>query len=147
LGVALGAMLLVCGFLPTAAYASHITPTKITFEILYADCAAPGANSFSLFLNDVLIATVPTADVGSVWVFEAKLWGVARVRHTEFFSPDMPIEHPADKFGDAGAAMGTILTVMASKALSSGTRQGPALIWAASDREPRACAVVSVAHD
>ena len=77
--------------------------------------------------------------------FDAKLWGVARLRHTDFFSPTVAIEHPADKFGDVGAAAGAILMAMASEALSQGTRTGPALVWAASDREPRACALVSVA--
>jgi 3-oxoacyl-[acyl-carrier-protein] synthase-1 len=77
--------------------------------------------------------------------FEAKLWGVARMRHNDFFSPSMVIEHPADKYGDAGAATGAILLALASKSLLSGARQGPALVWAASDREPRACAVVSTA--
>ena len=76
--------------------------------------------------------------------FEAKMWGVARLRHTDFFSPGMAIEHPADKFGDAGAAMGAILMALAAHSLTTGTRTGPVLVWAASDREPRACAVVSL---
>jgi 3-oxoacyl-[acyl-carrier-protein] synthase I len=76
--------------------------------------------------------------------FDAKLWGVARLRHNDFFSPAMVIEHPADKFGDAGAAMGAILIILAANALATGTRPGPALVWSASDREPRACAVMSV---
>ena len=76
--------------------------------------------------------------------FDAKMWGVARLRHNDFFSAGMVIEHPADKFGDAGAAMGAILIALAAKSLATGTRSGPALVWAASDREPRACAVVSV---
>jgi 3-oxoacyl-[acyl-carrier-protein] synthase-1 len=75
--------------------------------------------------------------------FEAKLWGVARLRHNDFFTPSMLIEHPADKFGDTGAAMGAILVALAAEALRGGTRPGPALVWAASDREPRACAVLS----
>jgi 3-oxoacyl-[acyl-carrier-protein] synthase-1 len=75
--------------------------------------------------------------------FDAKMWGVARMRHNDFFSPSMAIEHPADKYGDAGAATGAILLALAAKSLSSGTRQGPALICVASDREPRACAVIS----
>jgi 3-oxoacyl-[acyl-carrier-protein] synthase-1 len=58
----------------------------------------------------------------------------------------MMIEHPADKYGDAGAATGAILLALAAKSLSIGARQGPALVWAASDREPRACAIVSVAQ-
>jgi 3-oxoacyl-[acyl-carrier-protein] synthase I len=77
--------------------------------------------------------------------FDAKLWGVARLRHSDFFSAGMLIEHPVDKFGDVGAALGSILIAVAAKALESGTRSGPALVWAASDREPRACAVLSVA--
>jgi 3-oxoacyl-[acyl-carrier-protein] synthase I len=77
--------------------------------------------------------------------FDAKMWGVARLRHNDFFSPRMVIEHPADKYGDAGAATGAILVTLAAKSLASGTRQGPALVWAASDREPLACAVLSVA--
>ena len=77
--------------------------------------------------------------------FESKLWGVARMRHGDLFSPGMVLDHPADKFGDTGAATGAILMALAAKALASGTRPGPALVWAASDREPRACAVVSAA--
>lgn len=77
--------------------------------------------------------------------FDAKLWGVARLRHNDFFAPAMPIEHPADKYGDAGAATGAILTALAATALADGSREGPALVWAASDRERRACALLSVA--
>jgi 3-oxoacyl-[acyl-carrier-protein] synthase-1 len=76
--------------------------------------------------------------------FDAKMWGVARLRHNDFFSPTMVIEHPADKYGDAGAATGAILMALAAKSLTTGARTGPALVWAASDREPRACAVVSM---
>ena len=75
--------------------------------------------------------------------FDAKLWGVARLRHNDLFSPATLIEHPADKYGDAGAATGAILVALAAHALSTGTRPGPALVWAASDRELRGCAVVS----
>jgi hypothetical protein len=56
----------------------------------------------------------------------------------------MVIDHPADKFGDAGAAMGAILMALAAKVTRCRSTSGPALVWAASDREPRACAVVSV---
>jgi 3-oxoacyl-[acyl-carrier-protein] synthase-1 len=76
--------------------------------------------------------------------FDAKMWGVARLRHNDFFSASMVIEHPADKFGDAGAATGAILLSLAARSLSISARPGPALVWAASDREPRACALVSV---
>lgn len=77
--------------------------------------------------------------------FDAKLWGVARMRHTDFFAPDMSIEHPADKYGDAGAATGALLTVLAAQALSRKQYSGPALVWAASDTASRACALLSPA--
>jgi 3-oxoacyl-[acyl-carrier-protein] synthase-1 len=75
--------------------------------------------------------------------FDAKAWGVARLRHADFFSPGMVLEHPADCFGDAGAATGAILLSLASNALAAGHRSGPALVWAASDGESRACALLS----
>lgn len=74
--------------------------------------------------------------------FDAKLWGVARLRHTSLFSPDMVMQHPADCIGDTGAAAGAILTTLAAFALSSGNREGPTLIWAASDHELRGCALL-----
>ena len=74
--------------------------------------------------------------------FEAKLWGVASLRHRELFSPNMQIQHPADCIGDAGAAAGAILTVLAATALTRDDRGAPALVWAASDHEPRACALL-----
>ena len=54
--------------------------------------------------------------------FDAKLWGVARLRHNDFFSPTMVIEHPADKFGDAGAATGAILVALAAEVAGERTR-------------------------
>jgi 3-oxoacyl-[acyl-carrier-protein] synthase-1 len=76
--------------------------------------------------------------------FDAKMWGVGYLRHRDLFAPAMAIEHPADKFGDAGAALGAILVALAAESLRTGTRPGPALVWAASDREPRACAVLAL---
>jgi 3-oxoacyl-[acyl-carrier-protein] synthase-1 len=77
--------------------------------------------------------------------FDAKLWGVARLRHADFFAPSMVLEHPADCFGDAGAALGAILLALAATALARGQRAGPALVWAASDGEARGCALLSAA--
>ena len=91
----------------------------------------------------------PSAPIGATFAgfngenFDAKLWGVARLRHNDFFSKEMSIDHPADKFGDTGAAMGAILMTLAAKSLTTAQRPGPALVWAASDGEPRACAMIS----
>lgn len=76
--------------------------------------------------------------------FDAKLWGVAQLRHRDLFDPDMTLEHPASCFGDTGAAAGAILTVLAATALAARHRRGPALVWAASDHAERGCAVLSV---
>jgi 3-oxoacyl-[acyl-carrier-protein] synthase-1 len=75
--------------------------------------------------------------------FEAKLWGVARLRHSDFFSPNMVMLHPADCIGDTGAAAGAILTALAAIALTKDQRESPALVWAASDHESRGCALLS----
>jgi 3-oxoacyl-[acyl-carrier-protein] synthase I len=75
--------------------------------------------------------------------FDAKAWGVARLRHADLFTPRVVLEHPADCFGDAGAAMGAILLSLAARALAAADRPGPALVWAASDGESRACALLS----
>jgi 3-oxoacyl-[acyl-carrier-protein] synthase-1 len=76
--------------------------------------------------------------------FEAKLWGVARLRHSDFFQPNMAMLHPADSFGDTGAAAGAILTALAAFALAKEQRDGPVLVWAASDHESRGCALLSL---
>jgi 3-oxoacyl-[acyl-carrier-protein] synthase I len=91
----------------------------------------------------------PQALVGSIFAglngesFDAKQWGVARVRHQDFFAPEAPVMHPADCFGDAGAATGALLLSLAARALAQGERPGPALIWVASDGETRGCALLS----
>jgi 3-oxoacyl-[acyl-carrier-protein] synthase-1 len=76
--------------------------------------------------------------------FHAKEWGVARLRHYDLFTPASGIDHPADCYGDAGAATGALLLAIAGAALSRGDRRGPALVFAASDREDRACALLDV---
>jgi 3-oxoacyl-[acyl-carrier-protein] synthase-1 len=75
--------------------------------------------------------------------FDAKSWGVAHLRHTDFFTPTMSMQHPASSIGDTGAACGAIMSSLAATALTRGDRAGPALVWAASDRESRACALIS----
>ena len=69
-----------------------------------------------------------------------KEWGVAQLRHRDLLSPEAMLEHPADRFGDVGAAAGAMLMALADTALLQGHREGPALVWASSDREPVGCA-------
>jgi 3-oxoacyl-[acyl-carrier-protein] synthase-1 len=74
--------------------------------------------------------------------FGAKEWGVAHIRHHTRFDPDLAFEHPADCFGDVGAAMGPLLLSLADETLRNQQRQGPMLVWASSDHAPVACALV-----
>src|SRR5439155_1355620 len=45
-----------------AAHATPPAPTAITFTIEHADCAGAGSNSFALYLNDTLFATLPSIE-------------------------------------------------------------------------------------
>jgi 3-oxoacyl-[acyl-carrier-protein] synthase I len=74
--------------------------------------------------------------------FGAKEWGVARLRHRDLFTPLSQLQHPADCYGDVGAATGALLMVLAATALARGDRSGPSLVWASSDGPERACAVL-----
>ena len=92
----------------------------------------------------------PATVVGSTFAglngesFDAKQWGVARMRHADFFSPDAVMSHPAQCYGDAGAAMGALLLAIGARAIAQGERRGPALIWAASDGETLGSALLSM---
>jgi 3-oxoacyl-[acyl-carrier-protein] synthase I len=74
--------------------------------------------------------------------FGAKEWGIARLRHKACFTDPGRFEHPADCYGDIGAATGGILATLAHAALMNRHRKGPMLIWASSDHEERGCALV-----
>jgi 3-oxoacyl-[acyl-carrier-protein] synthase-1 len=68
--------------------------------------------------------------------FGAKGWGVAHMRHHALFAPELLFEHPADLYGDVGAATAALLLALADETLRNDQRPGPALIWAASDHGP-----------
>lgn len=75
---------------------------------------------------------------------QAKEWGVAQIRHRDILSPEATLEHPADCYGDLGAATGPVLLALANVALTNGHREGPAFVWASSDREPCGCGWLAV---
>ncbi len=72
----------------------------------------------------------------------AKEWGVAYLRHRERFEEDHLILHPADSFGDAGAAMAPLLLGLAAEGLKRGYRRGPCLVWCSSDYGDRGATLV-----
>ncbi|MDB4985156.1 MAG: fabB [Myxococcaceae bacterium] len=78
--------------------------------------------------------------------FGAKAWGVAHVRHHALFDPALAFEHPADVYGDVGAATATVLLALADETLRNDQRPGPALVWAASDHAPCGAAYLAAAE-
>ena len=68
----------------------------------------------------------------------AKEWSVAFLRNRSSFVEAHGIHHPADCYGDIGAATGPALVTMAIMGINAGYRQSPALIYASSDRGARA---------
>src|SRR3989475_7599459 len=61
LRLGLGIVTALAGALLAPA-AAHATPTAITFSIEHADCDGAGVNSFALYLNDTLLATLPSTE-------------------------------------------------------------------------------------
>lgn len=76
--------------------------------------------------------------------FGAKAWGVAHMRHHALFAPELAFEHPADLYGDVGAATAPLLLALADEVLLHEHKPGPALIWAASDHAPTGAAYLAV---
>ena len=77
--------------------------------------------------------------------FGAKEWGVAALRNQPTLDPDLRFEHPADCFGDTGAAVAPLLAGLAAVGLRDGTLSGPCLTWSSSEAEQRAAACMTLA--
>jgi 3-oxoacyl-[acyl-carrier-protein] synthase I len=75
----------------------------------------------------------------------AKEWGVAFMRNSKVFLPEHGIHHPADCFGDTGAAVGPLMVGLAAIGVRNGYQRSPALVYASSDTGLRAALVVSAA--
>lgn len=74
--------------------------------------------------------------------FWAKEWGVAYMRSNDKFAAPFDVEHPADCFGDAGAALGPLMVGIAANNLSKGHVESDCLVWCSSDRAERGAAVL-----
>jgi 3-oxoacyl-[acyl-carrier-protein] synthase-1 len=74
-----------------------------------------------------------------------KEWGVAFLRNRAAFAEGHAVTHPADCYGEIGAASGPMLVALAALGIRAGKTRSPALVYASSDRGPRAaCAVQAV---
>jgi 3-oxoacyl-[acyl-carrier-protein] synthase-1 len=73
----------------------------------------------------------------------AREFGVARLRSAKAFHPDHAVEHPAETFGDLGAAHGAVLAAVAVAGVTAGYRRSPCLVYASSDHADRAAALIT----
>jgi 3-oxoacyl-[acyl-carrier-protein] synthase I len=73
----------------------------------------------------------------------AKEWGVGVIRNRNRFAEAHQMVHPAENIGDAGAALPAIMLGCAALGLQSGNVEGPALVFASSDHDPRGASLVS----
>ena len=94
--------------------------------------AAPPPNSFAEVYS--------TMNGESYW---AKEWGVTRIRNASAMAEDERMNHPAEFFGDVGAASGPILVALAGIGQKSGYAKSPALVYASSDFGSRAATWVA----
>jgi 3-oxoacyl-[acyl-carrier-protein] synthase-1 len=126
------------GFEPGHMYSAEIyrgEGLSQAFAALFASLGDAGAADASQAVR----AVYTSWNGESFW---SKEWGVAYVRHQERFADGLRVEHPADRFGDAGAAAGPLLIGLAATALGRGYRQGPCLVFCSSDRGARGAAIV-----
>lgn len=72
----------------------------------------------------------------------AKEWGVSYIRFQDKIKKDFEIVHPADSFGDLGAASGPVMIGLAITGMQRGYKKGPALIYASSDRGDRGAIIL-----
>lgn len=73
----------------------------------------------------------------------AKEWGVSFIRNRSMFDEEHGFHHPADSFGDTGAACGPLMVGLAALGIGAGYRNQPALVYCSSDRGDRAALTVS----
>ncbi|CAN5421273.1 3-oxoacyl-ACP synthase [soil metagenome] len=96
----------------------------------------------------LLAAAPPPSPIGCVYAsfngerYWAREYGVARSRASAAFDPEHAMEHPAEVFGDLGAAHGIVMAAIAAHGVAHGYREPPCLVYAASDRADRAATLL-----
>lgn len=74
--------------------------------------------------------------------FFAKEHGVAMIRNNEALDEKMKLEHPADCFGDLGAASGIVMIGLSATNILTKRDATPILVCCSSDREQRSAVVI-----
>ncbi len=76
--------------------------------------------------------------------FPAKEWGVASMRSSAEFSPELDVRHPADCFGDIGAAFAPVMLGLAALGVRAGSCPSPCIVWTSSEGVDRGAALVDI---
>lgn len=98
--------------------------------------------------ESLLTESPPPEPIGSVYCsfngerYWAREFGVARLRQSKSFVADHQMEHPAECFGDMGAAQGPALAALAAHGVQQGYRKAPCLVYASSDYGDRAATLL-----
>jgi 3-oxoacyl-[acyl-carrier-protein] synthase-1 len=94
-------------------------------------------------LAQLFVAAPPPSPIAAVYSgmngesHWGKEWSIAFLRNRKFITPAARLHHPADCYGDIGAAAGPLLVAQAAHGISSGYRPDPALIICSNDHAPR----------
>ncbi|HWV15379.1 MAG TPA: beta-ketoacyl synthase N-terminal-like domain-containing protein [Cellvibrio sp.] len=102
------------------------------------------ANAFKSVLRDYkgpLVEAIYSGLNGES--FAAKEHGVAFTRNHQYLSPSFRFQHPADCFGDLGAAAAPVLIGLAISDIRSGRTRGPAIVCCSAEQEIRAACMVT----
>jgi 3-oxoacyl-[acyl-carrier-protein] synthase I len=73
----------------------------------------------------------------------AKEWGVTGIRNKAVLQQGYRMHHPADCYGDVGAASGPLMVGLAALGITAGYRRSPCLVYGSSDRGPRAAVALT----
>ncbi len=74
----------------------------------------------------------------SHWIKE---WGVSQIRFADKFEEGFQFGHPADCYGDIGAASGPVMIALALNGMKKKYVNGPILVYASSDQGDRAIVI------
>jgi len=129
---------------------ARVSPVAIGFEPGHLESAEPYrgdglANTLRQLVPHITQAG-PVREVYSSMTGEshwAKEWGVAFMRTRHVFAERHELHHPADSFGDTGAASGPLMVGLAALGLKGRYRGSPVLAYGSSDRGGRAALMLT----
>jgi 3-oxoacyl-[acyl-carrier-protein] synthase-1 len=122
------------------------------FEAGHLESEAPyRGDGLAAAIGDLVRHSMPRAPFRVVYSsmngesYWAKEWGVGALRHGAVLAPNLAIHHPADCFGDTGAAFAALASGLAAMGINDQYRQPPCLVYASSDDGPRGAIAIDIA--